>query len=452
MFSAGLNILGSTWIPRSTKLINSTEYSAFSASLSCVSFLPFRNPLIGLNPLFYIEKSYTSIDISILFDYMWYMIKRKYDQETLRVLLEEFPVTAILGPRQSGKTTLAHEFDSQHFFDLENPTDHSMLSDPQLALEPLSGLIVIDEIQRVPEIFPLIRHLVDTRKDQHYLILGSASRDLIRQSSESLAGRIAYHELQGFRLGDVGEAHWRNLWLRGGLPPAFTARSDRQSNRWLQQYISTFLECDIPLLGITIPSATLRRFWTMLCHYHGQVVNYAEFARSFGVSDMTVRHYIEILEGTFMVRLLRPWHTNVGKRLVKRPKLYVRDSGLFHSLLNIGSERDLLTHNKLGASWEGFALEIASRAIGKRNEELAFWATHSGAEVDLLWQAQGRNWAVEVKYGSAPKLTPSMKSAVQDLSLEHVWVVYPGERIYSLADRVSALPLTCIPPQWNYSA
>ena len=378
------------------------------------------------------------------------MITRKYDKLALRKLMDEFPVTAIMGPRQSGKTTLAHDFPAQHFFDLENPTDHAMLAEAQLTLEPLSGLIVIDEIQRVPELFPLLRHLVDTRRDQRYLILGSASRDLIRQSSESLAGRIAYHELHGFRLDDVGAPHWRRLWLRGGLPPSFTARDNEQSRRWRDQYIATFLERDIPQLGISIPAATLRRFWIMLCHYHGQVVNCAEFARSFGVSDMTVRRYLEILEGTFMVRLLQPWHTNLAKRLVKRPKLYVRDSGLLHALMAIGSERDLTSHNKLGASWEGFALDVATRSIGKRNEELAFWATHSGAEVDLVWQEHGRNWAVEVKYSSGPKLTPSMTSAIKDLDLAHLWVVYPGEKSYALGRQASALPLTSIPLCWPY--
>jgi len=360
------------------------------------------------------------------------------------------PVTAILGPRQSGKTTLARTFGARHFFDLEDPTDHAMLAEAQLTLAPLSGLIVIDEVQRAPELFPLLRHLVDTRPDQRYLILGSASRDLIRQSSESLAGRIAYHELHGFRLDDVGAEHWRRLWLRGGLPPSFTARDDGRSRRWRDQYIATFLERDIPQLGISIPSATLRRFWLMLCHYHGQVVNYSEFARSFGVSDMTVRRYLDILEGTFVVRLLQPWHSNLGKRLVKRPKLYVRDSGLLHALLAIGSERELATHNKLGASWEGFALDVAARSIGKRTAELAFWATHSGAEVDLFWQEHGRNWAIEVKYGSAPRLTPSMTSAIQDLGLAHLWVVHPGEKAYAIGPQASALPLVSIPPEWLY--
>ncbi len=378
------------------------------------------------------------------------MIQRPFDKAALQVLLNEFRVTAILGPRQSGKTTLAREFDARHVFDLENPTDEAMLADAKLTLEPLSGLIAIDEIQRAPELFTLLRYLVDTRPDQRYLILGSASRDLIRQSSESLAGRIAYHELAGFHLADTGEADWRKLWLCGGLPPAFTAGSMAQSKRWRDQYISTFLERDIPQLGISIPAATLRRFWIMLCHYHAQTLNYAEFARSFGVSDMTIRRYTELLEGAFMVRLLQPWHANTGKRLVKRPKLYVRDSGLFHSLMAIGTAHDLAAHNKLGASWEGFALEQASRSIGKRREELFFWATHAGAEVDLFWQEQGRNWAVEVKYNSAPRLTPSMTSALKDLDLEHLWVLYPGDKAYALAPRVSALPVRALAVPWSY--
>ena len=378
------------------------------------------------------------------------MIERPTDKASLAKLMAAFPVTAILGPRQAGKTTLAREFAADHFLDLENPRDAAMLAEPQLALEPLSGLIVIDEIQRAPNLFPLIRHLVDTRKEQRYLVLGSASRDLIRQSAESLAGRIAYHELGGFRLGDVGGDHWRKLWLRGGLPRSYMARADEQSCLWLEQYVATFLERDIPQLGITIPSAALRRFWTMLCHYHGQILNHAEFARSFGVSDMTVRRYLDILEGTFIIRLLQPWHSNIGKRLVKRPKLYVRDSGLLHTLLAIRSMRDLMAHNKLGASWEGFALEVAARAIGKRNEELAFWATHSGAEVDLFWQEHGKNWAIEVKYADAPRLTPSMSSALKDLGLAHLWILYPGDRAYSLAPNVTALPLSAVENTWRY--
>lgn len=364
--------------------------------------------------------------------------------------MEIFPVTAILGPRQSGKTTLSKEFRPDHLFDLENPRDLAMLAEPQLALEPLSGRIVIDEIQRSPGLFPLLRYLVDTRPDQRYLILGSASRDLIRQSAESLAGRVAYHELDGFRLSDVGAVNWRDLWIRGGLPPSFTAANESGSFLWREQYIATFLERDIPQLGISIPSATLRRFWVMLCHYHGQVLNHSELARSFGVSDMTIRRYLDILEGTFMIRLLKPWHVNIGKRLVKRPKLYLRDTGLLHALLSIRSVRDLTTHNKLGASWEGFALENAARSIGKRGEELFFWATHSGAEVDLFWQENGKNWAVEIKYADGPRLTPSMSSAMKDLELAHLWVIYPGDRAYPLASHVSTLPIGDLKDTWNY--
>jgi predicted AAA+ superfamily ATPase len=378
------------------------------------------------------------------------LIDRPTDKAALDRLMAAFPVTAILGPRQSGKTTLAREIAADHFFDLENPRDAAMLAEPQLALEPLSGLIVIDEIQRAPGLFPLLRYLIDTHRGQRYLILGSASRDLIRQSSESLAGRIAYHELGGLRLTDVGTAAWRELWLRGGLPRAFTAATDDESHLWREQYVATFLERDIPQLGIGIPAATLRRFWTMLSHYHGQILNYAELARSFGISDTTVRRYVEILEGTFMVRLLQPWHVNMGKRLVKRPKLYLRDSGILHTLLAARSLRELSAHNKLGASWEGFALEVAARAIGKRPEELAFWATHTGAEVDLFWQEHGRHWGIEVKYADAPKLTRSMAVALDDLGLDHLWVVYPGDRAYPLAEKVSTLPLSRIGEAWPY--
>lgn len=378
------------------------------------------------------------------------MLDRPMDKAKLSELMASFPVTAILGPRQAGKTTLAKEFRSAHFFDLENPRDAAMLAEPQLALESLAGLIVIDEIQRMPELFPLIRFLVDTHPNQRYLVLGSASRDLIKQSSESLAGRIAYHELNGFRFSDVGSSNWRTLWMRGGLPRSYLAETDDRSNQWLEQYIATFLERDIPELGISIPSATLRRFWTMLCHYHGQTMNYAEFARSFGVSDMTVRRYLDILEGTFMVRLLQPWHVNIGKRLVKRPKLYFRDTGILHALLAIRTSRDLASHPKLGASWEGFALEVATRAIGKRNEELSFWGTHSGSEVDLLWQEHGKNWAVEVKYSDAPRLTPSMANAMKDLDLAHLWILYPGDRSYPLAERIRAMPIGSLAQGWTY--
>ena len=368
-------------------------------------------------------------------------IPRHRDVQSIQKLMGQFPVTAILGARQCGKTTLARQFSAPSYFDLENPRDLAQLENPQLALEPLRGLIVIDEIQRAPELFPLLRHLADSHPDQTYLILGSASRDLIRQSNESLAGRIGYHYLGGLSLENVGFHQLNSHWLRGGFPRSFLASDDSASAIWRQNFVTSFLERDIPQLGITIPAPTLRRFWTTLSHYHGQLLNCAELARSFGVSDMTVRRYIDILTGTFMVRLLQPWHTNLGKRLVRSPRLYLRDSGIFHSLQSIGTRDELLSHNKLGASWEGFALECTDRAIGRGEEDLYFWRTHSGAEVDLFWQHGGKSWAVECKYADAPRLSRSMRSALADLELEHLWVVYPGDQAYRLDERVTVLPL-----------
>ncbi len=378
------------------------------------------------------------------------LVDRKQDQEILVKWMKVFPVVAILGPRQCGKTTLARMLNADHYFDLENPRDAARLDQPQLALEDLKGLIVIDEIQRTPELFPLLRYLVDQAKDRKFVILGSASRDLIRQSSESLAGRIGYHYLGGFRLQDVGPEKMKDLWLRGGLPPSFLAGSYEESYLWRGQYVTTFLERDIPQLGITIPARTLRRFWLMLSHYHGQILNYAELGRSFGVSDMTVRNYCDILEGTFMIRILQPWYANAGKRLVKRPKLYIRDSGLFHTLLSIEKQEQLYSSPKLGASWEGFALDCVSRALGKENGDLYFWHTHGGAELDLFWQQGGQNWGVELKHEDAPRLTRSMQTAIRDLQLAGLWVVYPGKSSYKLAENVRVLCLSEIGTTWDY--
>lgn len=378
------------------------------------------------------------------------LIDRKTDQATLAKLLSVFPVTAILGPRQCGKTTLARTLAATAYFDLENPRDLARLEQPQLALEDLTGLIVIDEIQRLPDLFPLLRYLVDQGKERKFVVLGSASRNLIRQSSETLAGRIAYFQLGGFRLSDIAPGEIKALWQRGGLPRSFLAASDDESLLWRNQYITTFLERDIPQLGITIPARTLRRFWTMLSHYHGQILNYAELGRSFGVSDMTVRKYCDILEGTFMVRLLQPWSVNIGKRLVKRPKLYLRDPGLFHALLSIETPEQLHASPRLGVSWEGFALDCVCRTLDREDGGLYFWHTHAGAELDLFWQAAGRNWGVEFKYEDAPRLTRSMKSAVEDLELERLWVVYPGKAAYRLTEKVQVLPLADIRDVWNY--
>ena len=377
-------------------------------------------------------------------------ITRSIDYDEIQKRLASAKVTALLGPRQSGKTTLARQFQADHYFDLENPRDQAQMQTPQLTLERCRGLIVIDEIQRQPELFPLLRYLVDTIPKQRYLILGSASRDLIRQSSESLAGRISYYTLLGFRKNDIAAGDIDTLWIRGGLPPSFLAENDAASFQWREDYVQTFLERDIPALGIRIPARTLRRFWQMVSHYHGQLINFSEIGRSFGIADTTVRHYIDILSGTFMIKTLQPWHTNIGKRLVKRPKLYFCDSGIFHTLLAIDTKESLFGHPKLGASWEGFALDCVWRSVGKSDEHAWFWATHSGAEVDLVWQHNGKPWACEFKYADAPTLTKSMLSALKALNLTKLWVIYPGNARYQIHENIEVLPLKEIPGNWEY--
>jgi predicted AAA+ superfamily ATPase len=377
-------------------------------------------------------------------------LPRNGDREKVEKLLKIFRVVGLIGVRQCGKTTLAKSFPSSLYFDLENPRDLIRFDNPRIALDEAEGLIIIDEIQRRPEIFPLLRHLVDNKPKQKYLVLGSASMNLIRQSSESLAGRIGYHHLGGLAPWDVGAKRWKTLWLRGGLPPAFLAADDEASFLWRSNYIATFLERDIPQLGFQIPAASLRRFWTMLAHYHGQVLNYAELGRSFGMSDMTVRKYAEILAGALMVRILQPWPENVGKRLVKKPKVYLRDSGLFHSLMMIENENDLDSHNKLGASWEGFALDCVCRSVGLDDASFFFRSTHAGAELDLVWRKHGKLWGVEFKFADAPRMTASLHSSLRDLSPAHIWIVYPGKERYRLDEKVTVLPLVDISREWRY--
>ena len=369
------------------------------------------------------------------------MIDRKGEIAEVKKKSSIFPVTAILGARQTGKSTLARLLQAHHYFDMENPVDLAAFDNPQLTLSNLTGIIVIDEIQRKPELFPVLRFLIDNNPGQRYIILGSASRDLIRQSSESLAGRIAYHYLYGFDIEEVGVEKIEELWLKGSFPRSFLAENNEASFLWRENFITTFLERDIPQLGISIPSYTLRRFWLMISNYNAQTINYSELSRSFGISDNTARKYIELLEGTFMIRLLLPYYTNIGKRIVKSPKLYFQDTGIYHSLLSLHSKTQLLSNNKLGASWETFALNCLVKILRLKKEEVYFYATHSGAELDLLFMRHGKNWGIEFKYQDAPAKTKSMYSCIMDLDLEHLFVVYPGDKQYQIDEKVTVLPL-----------
>lgn len=371
------------------------------------------------------------------------MIARKTEAEWIRTALRRSRVVALLGPRQSGKTTLARSFvagGSLNYFDLEDPTSLARLTEPELALRPLKGLVVIDEIQRRPELFPLLRVLADRQPlPARFLILGSAAPDLLKQSSETLAGRIETIPLEGFRLADLGVAAQARHWLRGGFPLSYTARTESDSFVWRQQFIQTFLERDLPQLGVTIPAIALRRFWNMLAHYHGQIWNAAELARALAVNESTVRRYLDLMTGVFMIRQLPPWFENLGKRQVKAPKIYVRDSGLLHALLGISNQRDLEHHPKVGASWEGYAVEEILKAL--RPDDAYFWATHNGAEIDLVLFRRGRRIGIECKRSDAPTLTASMRIALADLKLDELNVVYPGEKRYSLAKKIEVVPL-----------
>jgi len=371
------------------------------------------------------------------------VIDRKADVALVRAALRRSRVVALLGPRQCGKTTLARQFvspDSLNYFDLEEPQSLARLTEPDTALRPLEKLVVIDEIQRRPDLFPLLRVLADrTPLPARFLILGSASPDLLRQSSESLAGRLETVSLEGFRLSDLGAAAQSRHWLRGGFPLAYTARTEADSLTWRRHFLQTFLERDLPQLGIRIPAAVLRRFWNMVAHYHGQIWNAAELARALAVNESTVRRYLDLMTGVFMVRQLPPWFENLGKRQVKAPKIYVRDSGLLHTLLGVTSQHDLEHHPKVGASWEGYAVEEVLKAL--QPDEAYYWATYNGAEIDLILFKDGRRVGVECKRADAPALTPSMRIALADLKLDQLSVVYPGEKKYSLARNVEVVPL-----------
>ncbi len=371
-------------------------------------------------------------------------ISRPHFRRLIERALEHNPVVALLGPRQCGKTTMARDFvpeTSANYFDMEDPAVWATMENPMTTLAPLRGLVVIDEAQRRPEIFPILRVLADrSGAPAQFLILGSASPELSRQSSESLAGRIEVIEMSGFALSEVGAVAERQLWLRGGFPRSFLAADDEASDRWRREFIRTFLERDLALLGFGLSPQLMQRFWTMISHYHGQIWNSTEVAASLGVAPNTARSYLDALSQTFMVRQLQPWHENIGKRQVKSPKLYLRDSGIFHRLQGISSWDAMQAHPKLGASWEGFALEETLKAAAP--DEAYFWAVHSGSELDLLMIRNGRRTGVEFKRADAPKMTRSITIAMDDLKLDELVIVYPGSRTYPLSDRVKVLPLT----------
>lgn len=374
------------------------------------------------------------------------MIKRSLLLRKLRTALGRSRVVALIGPRQCGKTTLARQLldpESLNYFDLEDPVSLARLDEPMTALSGLRGLVVIDEIQRKSDLFPVLRVLSDRKPLlARFLILGSASPVLLHQSSESLAGRIEMIKMSGFALGEVGTNAVRRHWLRGGFPLSFLARTEGESISWRKSFIQTFLERDLNQLGIRVPATTMLRFWTMVAHTHGQIWNGSEVARSLAISEASARRYIDLLSDLFMVRQLQPWHANLTKRQVKSPKLYFRDTGMLHHLLGIRSEKELLTHPKLGASWEGYVVEEVIRSV--EPDEVYFWATHNGAEIDLMLMKGGRKFGVECKRSDAPKVTPSMRAAIDELKLEQLCVIYPGRLRYRLAQRISAVPLESV--------
>jgi uncharacterized protein len=368
----------------------------------------------------------------------------------LATALDEAPVVALLGARQTGKTTLAQllarAFPSSepvHRFDLETSADLAALRIPEMVLAPLEGMVIIDEVQRQPDLFRVLRPLVDRDPlPARFLLLGSASPDLVRGVSETLAGRVRFVQVGGFSLDEVAPERFESLWLRGGFPRSFLAESDAASSRWRESFISTFLERDIPQLGIRVPAETLRRFWIMLCHFHGNIWNASELARSLGSSEKTARHYLDILAGSFMVRVLPPWHENIAKRQFKSPKVYLRDTGLLHQLLGIESMSDLRSHGKFGASWEGFALEQTLELLGE--SQAFFWGTHSGAELDLMVTRHGRRYGFEFKCTDSPSMSRSLHTALDDLHLARAYVVYPGARRFPIHECAEALPLAAI--------
>ncbi len=374
------------------------------------------------------------------------MLKRKKIVQQIQDAIKRGRVVSLLGPRQCGKTTIAREFalpGSSNYFDLEDPIDSAKLSQPRNILTELQGTVIIDEAQRQPELFPVLRVLADRKPlPAKFLILGSASPEIIKHSSESLAGRIERVLMGGFSLSEVGQKVLKKHWLRGGLPRSFLSKSDEESFIWRREYIQSFIERDLPLHGMSLSAMTILRYWTMLAHYHGQIFSASEIARSLGINEMTVKRYLDVLSGVFMVRQLQPWHANIKKRQVKAPKIYFFDTGILHTLLGIHTMNDLLAHPKHGASWEGYVIEEVIKSV--QPDEFYFWATHQGAEIDLVFLKSGSMYGVEIKRVDAPVLTPSMKIALEDLKLKRVAVIYPGDQRYSLHKQIEVVPLKVI--------
>jgi predicted AAA+ superfamily ATPase len=371
------------------------------------------------------------------------MVDRGKLRRAIEQRLRESPIVALLGPRQCGKTTLAREIGADRnaiYFDLEDPRSAARLAEPMTTLAPLRGLVVIDEVQHAPALFPVLRVLADRpRRPARFLLLGSASAPLAADTAESLAGRVAFVEMSGFTLDELGPASMRRLWLRGGFPRAYLARGDAASARWREDFVRTFLERDLPRLGTRTPAATYRRFWTMLAHTHGNLLNASDIGRSLGESHTTIRRHLDTLCGALVVRQLAPWFENLAKRQVRAPKVYIRDTGLLHTLLGLESFAMLEGHPKLGASFEGFVVEHVVTRVGERNA--FFWATPAGAELDLLVHLGSRRIGIEIKYADAPRITRSMHVALEDLGLERLFVVTPAGEPYPLGERVEVCPL-----------
>lgn len=374
------------------------------------------------------------------------MIERKEILKHIHQAIERGRIVSLLGPRQCGKTTLARNFSapgSLSYFDLEDPIDSTKLMEPKSALIDLEGTVVIDEAQRQASLFPILRVLADRQPlPAKFLLLGSASPDLNKYISESLAGRVERIRIGGFSLKEVGMNVYEKLWLRGGLPRAFLAKTYEESFIWRKEYIQSFVERDLPFYGLSLPPLTILRYWTMAAHYNGQIFNANEIARSLGINEVTAKRYLDILSGVFMIRQLQPWFANIKKRQVKSPKIYFHDTGILHALLGIRTMENLLSHPKHGASWEGFVIEEVIHAV--EPDDVYYWATHQGAEIDLVFFKGGRMYGVEIKRADAPTMTPSMRIALEDLKLERIVVIYPGEKRYALHKKIDVVPFETI--------